>query len=545
MAHDVFISHSIKDRPTADAVCAVLEAKGIRCWIAPRDVIPSMEWGECIIEAIEESRIMVLVFTTHANASPQIRREVERAVNRGVSLLPLRVDDVTPGKALEYFIGNVHWLDAITPPFEAHLRVLADTVAMLLARMPTHDTRPETVGNLSDEDKETKPRPKVRDRQERRLDAGMPRRIPLGQATQVVAMVRQVDSKGLKGVLQIEEDYSVLPEEVRTQGFEIEFPLDVNGNPRAAEFALRLDAPDFEPRLQTKNLFVPVVGDSEVCSFLVTAQRPGELLLGLEVLKGESCLMRRAFKTTAQPKTAEGPWAGTVLVSVPLYTSVFRTDTAMTFPLIVQKSGPAESAQVPSSNLRELEMPPKPGTLRAANETAAIQVPTAVESVPNLASRCAARPRWLRFVLAGAPLLVLLALVWVHMSTRLEHGPPAPSAVTSPEVGSSTSQASTIPDSLRLTLPVGSPGNVMDTTEIARSSTQSLSGVVENDLGERVPGVVISVTDAQSGRPLARGVTDDGGRFAFPHVPGGTYFLRLDHKGFKELRLEVEVVKNN
>jgi hypothetical protein len=136
MAHDIFICHSAKDKTTADAVCAALEANGVRCWIAPRDVIPGMEWSECIIDAIEECRIMVLIFTTHANDSPQIRREIERAVNRGVAILPLRIEDILPGRALEYFIGNVHWLDALTPPLETHLKNLAETVKMLLARMP-------------------------------------------------------------------------------------------------------------------------------------------------------------------------------------------------------------------------------------------------------------------------------------------------------------------------------------------------------------------------------------------------------------------------
>ncbi|HVN94718.1 MAG TPA: TIR domain-containing protein, partial [Terracidiphilus sp.] len=134
MAHDVFISHSAKDKVTADAVCAMLESEGIRCWIAPRDVLPSMEWGEAIIDAIEQCRIMVLVFTANANASPQIRREVERAVNHGVAILPLRIENVLPAKALEYFIGNVHWLDALTPPIEAHLKSLAGTIKILLAR---------------------------------------------------------------------------------------------------------------------------------------------------------------------------------------------------------------------------------------------------------------------------------------------------------------------------------------------------------------------------------------------------------------------------
>jgi hypothetical protein len=134
MAHDVFISHSAKDKVTADAVCAMLESEGVRCWIAPRDVLPSMEWGEAIIDAIEECRIMVLVFTANANESPQIRREVERAVNRGVAILPVRIEDVLPGKGLEYFIGNVHWLDALNPPLEAHLKGLAGTIKILLAR---------------------------------------------------------------------------------------------------------------------------------------------------------------------------------------------------------------------------------------------------------------------------------------------------------------------------------------------------------------------------------------------------------------------------
>jgi hypothetical protein len=112
-----------------------------------------MGWGEAIIDAIEESRIMVLVFTAHANDSPQIRREIERAVNHGVAILPLRVENVLPGRALEYFISDVHWLDALTPPLEAHLRNLAGTIKVVLARKEPgapavlpHEERPQASG---------------------------------------------------------------------------------------------------------------------------------------------------------------------------------------------------------------------------------------------------------------------------------------------------------------------------------------------------------------------------------------------------------------
>ena len=70
MPHDVFISYSSKDKVYADAVCARLESEGIRCWIAPRDILPGMHWGGAIVEAIESARLMVLLFSSHANASP-------------------------------------------------------------------------------------------------------------------------------------------------------------------------------------------------------------------------------------------------------------------------------------------------------------------------------------------------------------------------------------------------------------------------------------------------------------------------------------------
>jgi hypothetical protein len=116
-------------------MCATLESEGIRCWIAPRDVMPGMEWGRSIIEAIEQARIMVLLFTANANASPQIRREVERAVNHDVVILPFRVENILPDKSLEYFIGNVHWLDALTPPLEKHIERLVGTVQVLLTQV--------------------------------------------------------------------------------------------------------------------------------------------------------------------------------------------------------------------------------------------------------------------------------------------------------------------------------------------------------------------------------------------------------------------------
>ena len=134
MAHDVFVSYASGDKTVADAVCATLESHGIRCWIAPRDVLPGIHYGEAIIDAIHECRIMVLVFSSKANLSGHIPKEIERAVSQGVTVMPLRIEDVAPAKSLDYFIGSVHWLDALTPPLEVHLQRLAANVQTLLSR---------------------------------------------------------------------------------------------------------------------------------------------------------------------------------------------------------------------------------------------------------------------------------------------------------------------------------------------------------------------------------------------------------------------------
>jgi len=132
MAHDVFISHSSKDKTVADTVCAVLEENGIRCWVAPRDIRPGADWGESIINALRESHVMVLIFSGYANESPQIKREVNRAVDRGIPIIPFRIENVLPTGSMEYSISTAHWLDAFTFPLEQYLDTLSNVVREML-----------------------------------------------------------------------------------------------------------------------------------------------------------------------------------------------------------------------------------------------------------------------------------------------------------------------------------------------------------------------------------------------------------------------------
>jgi adenylate cyclase len=132
MPHDVFLSYSSSDKAAAQAVLAGLEDRGIRCWIAPRDIPAGSEYGEQIVDAIKACRLVVLVFSNAANTSPHVRREVERAVSAGRPIIPLRVENVAPSGAMEYALSNTHWLDAFPGAVEPHVGTLVATLRRML-----------------------------------------------------------------------------------------------------------------------------------------------------------------------------------------------------------------------------------------------------------------------------------------------------------------------------------------------------------------------------------------------------------------------------
>jgi hypothetical protein len=136
MARDVFISYSQPDHACAVELVARLEEQGVECWIAPRDIVPSADWAAEIVDAISSARLMILVYSANSNLSPQVRREVERAVHKQLSILTFRIEEVAPSKSLEFFLSAQHWMDAFQPPREPHYARLCTYVQAQLGSAP-------------------------------------------------------------------------------------------------------------------------------------------------------------------------------------------------------------------------------------------------------------------------------------------------------------------------------------------------------------------------------------------------------------------------
>lgn len=131
--YDVFVSYSAKDQKVADAVVSTLEAQGVRCWIASKELKAGTTWAASLVEAIESTRIMVLVYSVRSDRSPQVLREVERAVSKGVMIIPLRIESFNMSAEMEYFLSATQWLDATKDPIKEVLADLAHLVTAIKA----------------------------------------------------------------------------------------------------------------------------------------------------------------------------------------------------------------------------------------------------------------------------------------------------------------------------------------------------------------------------------------------------------------------------
>jgi hypothetical protein len=128
-ACSAFISYASADKKKAQEITDALEQRGLKCWVAPRDVRGGRAYGDEIIRGIEISRCLVLVLSAAGNESPFVAREVERAVSKRKSVFPVRIEDVLPAPGLELFISTTHWIDA----WSGKLSPKVDELAALIA----------------------------------------------------------------------------------------------------------------------------------------------------------------------------------------------------------------------------------------------------------------------------------------------------------------------------------------------------------------------------------------------------------------------------
>ena len=106
-----FISHASSDAECAKTICTLLEARGVACWIAPRDISAGAEYQTEILRALQDADRLIVLLSAASNASPFVRNEVERAFSKKKAIYPIRLDDAPPAPELQFFLSGFQSLD--------------------------------------------------------------------------------------------------------------------------------------------------------------------------------------------------------------------------------------------------------------------------------------------------------------------------------------------------------------------------------------------------------------------------------------------------
>jgi hypothetical protein len=127
----IFISYSSKDQEIAETIYEALEARGYNCWIACRDVRAGENFQEAIVKALRSAQVMLLVFTSNANNSDEIKKELVLAGRHRVTVVPVRVEDVVPNDAFTYEFATRQWVD-LFKDWEREIEQLATQLGHVL-----------------------------------------------------------------------------------------------------------------------------------------------------------------------------------------------------------------------------------------------------------------------------------------------------------------------------------------------------------------------------------------------------------------------------
>ncbi|QLC25836.1 TIR domain-containing protein [Parasphingopyxis algicola] len=107
-----FISHHSSQEQTARHLKTILERNGVTGWMAPDDIDPGVAFDQAIIEQVERSDLIVLLFCSKSDQSRHVKRELMMAENNKKLIYPVRLEDID-AKGLAYWLNDYQWIDWI------------------------------------------------------------------------------------------------------------------------------------------------------------------------------------------------------------------------------------------------------------------------------------------------------------------------------------------------------------------------------------------------------------------------------------------------
>ena len=107
----VFISYSRANAEQAHLFCDILERMGVSYWIDVEGNYSGSNFKEEIVDAIENSSLVIFLSSRDSNKSKNVIKEISLAVALNKSILPIRLDDSQYAKSIRFDLSDIDWID--------------------------------------------------------------------------------------------------------------------------------------------------------------------------------------------------------------------------------------------------------------------------------------------------------------------------------------------------------------------------------------------------------------------------------------------------
>ena len=127
MGH-IFISYSRRDLQIVNRVVEMMQQAGIRIWIDREEIKAGKLWRTQIVQAIDTCDAFVLMLSSSAAASENVRKEVDLAQDSGRTIFIMNLDQVKIPADMRYQLAGLQFIDLTVLGFDPAIHQLIETL---------------------------------------------------------------------------------------------------------------------------------------------------------------------------------------------------------------------------------------------------------------------------------------------------------------------------------------------------------------------------------------------------------------------------------
>ena len=148
--YDVFVSYATPDIEVARQVCAALHARTLNYWFASEQIKAGDFFATTIADDLKKSKVVVLVLSEQATASPWVTAEVTTAVSSRMAVLPFKIQQFTLPSQWDLLLSVIQWQEAYRGSIQNEIDVLVSRVEEQLRALSVADSVPQAVSRPED-----------------------------------------------------------------------------------------------------------------------------------------------------------------------------------------------------------------------------------------------------------------------------------------------------------------------------------------------------------------------------------------------------------